>query len=189
LIRLLGAVAVLALGAAADAAGAAFTLTDADQQAAMRAGERSTASDGFDREWRVAGDDGASVLILTPFHRLLLAARHATFKNEPLKPTDVARVLKQDAQRLVLWVDLRGKTEDFARRYVPRLASGPREIKASFVQNERTALPQSDGSYLARCVYGFPVRDLDPRGRVVLTVADGDGHDVSRFTIELSAMR
>jgi hypothetical protein len=187
--RLLVTAALVALGAAADAAGAAFTLTDADQREAVRAGERSTLSDNFDREWRVAGDNGASLTVLTPFHRLLLASRHATFKNDPLKPADIAKVLKQDDQRLVVWVSLRGRSEEFARHYVPRLSQGPREFKASFVQNERTALRQDDGTFLARCVYGFPVRDLDPRDRVLLTVADADGRDVSRFTIDLSSMR
>jgi hypothetical protein len=187
-IRLLVTLAIVAL-AAADAGGAAFTLSDADQREAVRAGERSTLSEGFDREWRVAGSDGTSLMVLTPFHRLLLSSRHAAFKNEPLKPTDIAKLLKQDAQRLVVWVTLRGRSEDFARHYVPRLADGTRDIRASFVQNERTALRQDDGTYLARCVYGFPVRDLDPRGRVVLTVADAEGRDVSRFSIDLSTMR
>lgn len=181
--------AAVALGAAADAAAVSLTLGEAEQRAAVRDGTRSIVSETFDREWRVAGEDGASLVVLTPFHRLVLAARHAAFKNDPLTPTDIAKVLKQDAQRLVVWVQLRGPSESFARYYVPRLADGPREIKASFVQNERTALRQEDGTYLARCVYGFPVRDLDPNARVVLTVADGDGRDVTRFTIDLASMR
>jgi hypothetical protein len=188
-IRALLVVTVVALGVAAEAAAATFTLSDADTQAAVQAGERSTLSEGFDREWRVSGDHDTSLTVLTPFHRLLLAARHAAFKKDPLKPTEIARVLKQDAQRLVLWAHLRGPREDFARHYVARLTAGDREIKPSFVQNERTALRLDDGAYLARCVYGFPVRDLDPRGRVVLTVADADGREVSRFTIDLSTMR
>ena len=181
--------AALLLSAAGAAAAASFTLGDSDKRAALQAGERSTLVEGFDREWRVDGDGGANLSVLTPFHRLLLAARHAAFKNEPLKPTDIDRVLKQDAQRLVLLVSLRGRSEEFARYYVPRLVEGDREIKASFVQNERTALRQADGAYLARCVYGFPTRDLDPRGRLALTVADVEGRDVSRFTIDLASMR
>jgi len=72
---------------------------------------------------------------------------------------------------------------------VPRLQVGDREIKASFVQNERTALRQDDGVYLARCVYGFPVRDLDGRARAALVIADADGRHVGRFTLDLSSMR
>jgi hypothetical protein len=86
-------------------------------------------------------------------------------------------------------VVLRGPAEDFARHYVPRLLDGPREIKASSVQNERTAVRQEDGSYRARCIYRFPTRDIEARGRLALVVADADGRDVDHFTIDLSAMR
>ena len=175
--------------AAGGAAAASFSLDDADRRAALQAGERSTIVDGFDREWRVSGEAGESLLVLTPFHRLVLAARNATFKSDTLKPAEIDRVLKQDAQRLVVWVHLRGRAEDFARHYVPRLTDGVRDIKPTFVQNERTAVRQEDGAYLARCVYGFPVRDLNGRGRLELAVADSDGRDVSRFTIDLSKMR
>jgi hypothetical protein len=186
-IRALAAAALL-LALAREAPAASFTLSDAEKRAAIHAGERSTTSEAFDREWRVASG-GESAMVLTPFHRLAVAARHAAFKNEPLKPGDVSRVLKEDAGRLVVWVNLRGKSEDFARFYVPRLVAGEREIRASFVQNERTAIRQEDGAYLARCVYGFPVQDLGPRARVALLVAAADGRDVSRFTIDLASMR
>jgi hypothetical protein len=187
--RALVVIAVAVLGAAGDAAAASFTLDEAQKRAAVQAGERSTLADGFDREWRVAGAGGDRLTVITPFHRLLLAARHAAFKQTSLKPAEVERVLKQDAQRLVVWVHLHGTTEDFARQYLPQLADGTREIRASFVQNERTALRQVDGGYLARCVYGFPTRDLDGRRRVTLTVSDSDGRAVSRFTIDLAGMR
>jgi hypothetical protein len=188
-IRALLVIAAVVLGAAGVAAAASFTLDDADKRAAIHAGERSTLTEGFDREWRVNGEGGQNLLVLTPFHRLLLSSRNATFKNEPLKPVEVERVLKQDAQRLIVWATLRGHSEDFARHYVPRLQDGDREIRATFVQNERTAVRQEDGGYLARCAYGFPVRDLDGHGRVTLTVADSDGNDVSRFIIDLARMR
>jgi hypothetical protein len=179
------AAAVLALSG--EALAASFALGDADKRAAIQAGERSTTLDGFDREWRVSnGADSATVL--TPFHRLVVAARHAAFKSGALKPTEIERVLKQDAGRLVVWVQLRGKSEDFARHLAPRLMAGTREIKPAFVQNERTAVRQDDG-YVARCVYGFPIRDLDGRTRVALAVADADGRDVTRFTIDLASMR
>jgi hypothetical protein len=179
------AAALLAVG---DVAAASFTLTDADKRAAMQVGERSTTSEDFGREWRVS-DDAGDVTVLTPFHRLAVAARHAAFKNEPLKPAEVERVMKKDANRLVVWVSLRGRTEGFARHYAPRLMQGTREIRPAFVQNERTALRQEDGAYLARCVYGFPIRDLDGKATVALIVADVEGRDVGRFTIDLSSMR
>jgi hypothetical protein len=177
------------LGVAGDALAASFTLTDADKRAAIRTGERSITSETFDREWRVSNGGGESATVVTPFHRLANAARHAAFKHDPLKPTDIDRVLKEDANRLVMYVNLKGKGEDFARFYVPRLVAGEREIKASFVQNERTAVRQDDGAFMARCVYGFPIQDLTGRAKVALVVADADGRDVSRFTIDLASMR
>jgi hypothetical protein len=182
-------VALIVLGAAGGAGAVSFTLDDTTRRAAVREGERSTMADSFDREWQVSGPGGTSLTVLTPFHRLALAARHAAFKQKPLKPADIDRVLREDAQRLIVWVRLSGSHEDFARHYTPTLIDGTREIKASSVQNERTAPRQEDGSYLALCRYGFPTRDLDPRARVVLAVADADGRDVSRFTIDLASMR
>jgi hypothetical protein len=186
-IRALLMLAVLAVGGEAWAA--SFTLTDADKRAAIRTGERGVTTEAFDLEWRVSNGGGETATVVTPFHRLAVAARHATFKSDPLKPTEVDRVLKEDAGRLVLWVSLRGRREDFARFYVPRLLAGEREIKASFVQNERTAIRQEDGAYVARCVYGFPTQDLTGRQKVALVVADADGRDVSRFAIDLASMR
>ena len=179
---------VATLIAVGEAAGASFVLSEADRRAAIRVGEGSTTSEDFDREWRVTGD-GGEVTVLTPFHRLAVAARHAAFKNKPLEPSEVERVIKKDAGRLIVWVSLRGRREDFARHYAPRLLQGTREIRPAFVQNERTALPQDDGVYLARCVYGFPVSDLNGGARVALIVADVEGRDVSRFTIDLASMR
>ena len=182
---LLAAAALIATG---EAAAASLALTEADRRAAIVAGERSTTADDYDREWRVGGE-GGEALVLTPFHRLAVAARHAAFKNEPLKPAEIERTVRKEAGRLVVWVQLRGRSEDFARYYAPRLMYGTREIRPSFVQNERTAIRQDDGAFLARCAYGFPVRDLDGGARLVLIVADIEGRDVTRFTIDLAAMR
>ncbi|HEX2438741.1 MAG TPA: hypothetical protein VHT71_10590 [Methylomirabilota bacterium] len=189
MIRALPLLAAVVLAAAGPVVAASFSLEDGDRKAAIHAGERSTLIDGYDREWRVSGDGGEVLTVLTPFHRLLLASRSATFKNDPLKPPDVDRVLKQDSQRLIVWATLRGRTEDFARHFAPRLTDGAREIRPTFVQNERTAIRQEDGVFLARCVYGFPIRDINGQGRVELTVADADGKDVSHFVIDLGRMR
>ena len=190
MIRALPALAVLAvLAVGSEALAASFTLTDADKRAAIQTGERSITTETFDREWRVSNGSGETATVVTPFHRLTVAARHAAFKNEVLKAGDVDRVLKESAGRLVVWVSLRGRSEEFARFYVPRLVLAEREIKASFVQNERTASRQEDGAYVARCVYGFPIQELTGRGRVALVVADSEGRDVSRFTIDLASMR
>ena len=164
-------------------------LSDGDRRDAMRLGERSITNETFDGEWRVVGDTGESLVVMSPFHRLALAARNAAFKNDTLKPTDIDRVVKQDANRLVVWANLLGGSENFARYYVPRLMAGTREIKAVFVQNERTAIRQEDGRFLARCIYGFPIQNLTGRDRLALIVADADGRDVTRFTIDLASMR
>ena len=182
-------VALLLLGSAGAAAGASFTLTDAQKEQALRLGERSVTTETYDSEWRVRGTDGATASVLTPFHRLVVAGRHAGFERKPVKPADADKLLKEQEGRLVVWVQLRGKSQDFARFYEPRLLLGERRIKPSFIQNERTAARMEDGAYLARCVYGFPINDLPGTSKVALVVADGDGNDVSRFTIDLSAMR
>jgi hypothetical protein len=181
-------IAVLTLWPAA-APGASLTLSEGQRQEAIRVGERSVTGDTFDAEWSVGGGAGESALVMTPFHRLAVAARHATFNGKPLRPGEPEKILRETRDRLLFWVNLRGKSEDFARYYVPRLTVGDRQIKASFVQNERTAVRQDDGLYLARCVYGFPTRDVKGGDRVGLTVADGDGRDVSRFAIDLASMR
>lgn len=182
----LGAVALLG---GAPALAASFVLASGDRESALRVGRRSVTNDAFDTEWRVANGAGDSAMVVTPFHRLVLAARHAAFRNERMKPDEPERLLREQQDRLLIWTQLRGPREDFARFYAPRLLLGDREIEPAFVQNERTAARQDTGGYLARCVYAFPTRDLTGRSRVLLVVRDADGRDVSRFTIDLSTMR
>ena len=137
----------------------------------------------------MANPTGDSLTVITPFHRLVLAARNAAFKNERMKDREPEKLLREQQDRLVIWANLRGPREDFARFFVPRILLGDREIEPSFVQNERTAVRTEDGSYLARCVYGFPVKEIAPKSRVILVVRAPDGRDVSRFTIDLASMR
>lgn len=190
-----GSPAVQALLAAAllvwtaPAPAASFALTPSEQADALRVGRRSVTLETFDAEWRVANASGESVTVITPFHRLVLAARHAAFRNETMKPGEPDQLLREQQGRLVVWAELRGPREDFARFLAPRLILREREIEPAFVQNERTAARQDHGGYLARCVYGFPIRDLTGKSRVLLVVRDADGRDVSRFTIDLSTMR
>lgn len=173
----------------APALAASFTLSPSDQEAALRVGQRSVTNDAFDVEWRVANGAGDSVMVVTPFHRLVLAGRHAAFRNEKLPPDEPARLLREQQDRLIVRAQLRGPREDFARYLSPRLVVGEREVEPAFVQNERTAGRLESGAYLARCVYGFPTRDLTGRSRVLLIVRDPEGRDVSRFTIDLARMR
>ena len=65
---------------------------------------------------------------------------------------------------------------------------GEQEIAPTFVQNERTALPE-DGAFIARCVYGFPTKELTGTSRGTLVVRDAEGREVGRFAIDLARMR
>ncbi len=191
-MRAIAALAALGVGLAAmsaPAGGARLTLGEAERQEALRVGERSVTSDKFGDEWRIVQGSGESVTVITPFHRLAWAARHAAFKNEPLKPQEQARVLEEVKDRLVLQVGLHGPREDFARHLRPRLLVGTREIEPTLVQNERTAQRRDNGRYLARCQYAFPTKDLDGAARLTLEVRDPDGRPVARFPIDLSRMR
>ena len=183
------AIGLALLAVAGPAAAAMLALGEADKGEAIRVGERSVTSETFDAEWRVATARGDVALVMTPFHRLVLAARNAAFRNEPLKPGEPDKLLAEQKDRLVLWGQLGCAREDFARFYQPRLMVGDREVKAAFVQNERTAARQEDGTFLARCVYTFPTREIMDRSQVRLLVADADGRQVAVFSIDLAAMR
>jgi hypothetical protein len=171
------------------ASAASFTLGSEARSDAVRVGARSVTSESFDAEWRVVNPAGDSVSVITPFHRLVLAARHAAFKNERLKDEEGDKLLRSQQDRLVIWAQLRGPREDFARFYAPRIVQGDREIAPAFVQNERTAVRADGGGFLARCVYRFPTKDLTASERLLLIIRDADGRDVSRFTIDLASMR
>jgi hypothetical protein len=189
-VKALAAPLLILLLAGPSVAGAAsFSLEPQQRTDALRVGAQSITRDSFDTEWRVANQAGDSLTVITPFHRLVLAARNAAFKNERMKDKEPEKLLREQQDRLVIWANLRGPREDFARYFAPRILLGDREIEPSFVQNERTAARTDSGAYLARCVYGFPVKEIAPKSRVVLVVRDPDGRDVSRFTIDLASMR
>jgi hypothetical protein len=169
---------------------ASFTLTPAERDAAVALGRQSVVSDRFGAEWRVKGeaaDEG--LVVMTPFHRLALAARNATFKREELKPKEIDALLREQEGRLTIWATLKGNKVDFARFYTPVLVNGQRQIKATFAQNERTARREEDGGYTARCLYVFPAEGLGPSGPLTLIVKDAEGKQVAKFTVDLSAMR
>jgi hypothetical protein len=62
-------------------------------------------------------------------------------------------------------------------------------VKASFVQNERTAVTEPDGRHAARCVYVFPVEGVRPDARITVLVRAPRGEEAARFLVDLSAMR
>ena len=83
-----------------------------------------------------------------------------------------------------------GGSVDFARWHLPVLLVDGREVKATFTQNERTALRLLDGRYAARNVYVFPVEGLPPRGTVTLLVRHSvEQRDVLRAPLDLSRFR
>jgi hypothetical protein len=188
-MRVLLAALLMVAWACPSAAAATLSLDERLTQEAIRVGQRSITTEVFDAEWRVGNDAGDSVLVYTPFHRIALAARHSAFKNQVLKASEPEKILKEHRDRLVVWTYLKGGREDFARHYVPRLLVGERQIDPAFVQNERTAVRDDSGRFVARCVYGFPITELTGSSRMVLAVRDAEGKDVSRFTIDLSTMR
>jgi hypothetical protein len=177
------------LAAAAPAHAVSFTLTPEQRAEAVRVGQRSVVLEDWTGEWRVGERSGPYAVVMTPFHRLALAARNAAFKHEDLKPKDVESVVKGEEGRLTVWAVLRGPRVDFARFFLPALQAGAQEVKPSFVQNERTAAREEDGQYTARCLYVFPADALDPQGTVTLLVRDAEAKPVARFTVNLSAMR
>jgi hypothetical protein len=166
-----------------------FTLSPRDRDEAVRAGRRSITDESWGREWRVDAGAGQMLTVMTPFHRLALVARNSAFQDRELKPRDVEAALKDQEGKLVLWATLRGGRADFARHYAPTLMVHQQEVKASFAQNERTALRGDDGQYTARCLYVFPAEGVDPKSSVTLVVKDVEERHVAKFSVDLASMR
>jgi|SRR5262245_27823557 len=170
---------------------ATFVLTDRERDAAIALGRSSIyTSTEFGGEWRVKNAAGDELTVATPFYRLALAARNAAFKGDALKPRDIDSLLKAANGKLELWTTLRGPSPDFARFFGAALVpAGGAEIKPSFAQNERTALPEGGGRYAARCLYVFPTEGLKPAGSVSLVVRTPTEAEVARFGVDLAAIR
>jgi hypothetical protein len=190
-VTVLRGLATLAFVAAAATVSdaASFALDEQAMEAAVAVGERSVSSESVGDEWRQRNPAGHVLMVMTPFHRLALAARHAGFRKQPLKPRERQRIAREDHDRLVLSLELRGPREDFARFYSPRLTLGPRQIEPAFVQNERTAVRTQDGAFLAHCVYAFPTKAVTGTSKLGLVVLDGEGREVTSFAIDLGSMR
>lgn len=179
----------LSLACSAPGDAALFLLMPRDREEAVRVGRRSITREEWAGEWRVNGTAGQLVTVMTPFHRLALAARNAAFQDKELKPRDVESVLKDQQGKVVFWATLRGGRVDFARFFTPTLQARQQEVKASFTQNERTALRGEDGQFTARCLYVFSAESVDPQSTVTLLVRDGEEKVVAKFTVDLSTMR
>jgi hypothetical protein len=176
--------------AAGAPAAASFALTERDQQEAIAVGRQSVYGSGFGAEWQVTNAAGDALSVMTPFHRLALAARNAGFRSETLRARDVEALVRSANGKLEFWATLHGAAPDFARFYAPALVpDGQPAIRPTFVQNERTALPEGGGRYAARCLYVFPTEGLNPTGRLTLVVRTPSEAEVATFTVDLASMR
>jgi hypothetical protein len=143
---------------------------DAIRQA-IDAGVASITQDEFAEEWQLRLPGGEDVVVSTPFSRLALAARQAALKGESLTDKQQQEQIDRGKGRIQLLVTMHGgPSRSFARFYQPVLLVNGREVKATFVQNERTPLPQEDGRLAARNVYVFPLEGLPTNGVVTLVV-------------------
>jgi hypothetical protein len=185
-------IAFAALLASVPVPAAAFipVLSDREVAAALEVGEKGIAQEDFGEEWRVPLAEGAEIVVTTPFSRLAAAARQAAFKGEPLSDKQRQEQIDRGKGRIQLVVTMFGRAVDFAKWYQPTLRVGGQEIKATFAQNEHTALKLDDGRFAARNVYVFPVDQLPARGTVTLVVRHRiEQKEVLRVPVDLSKMR
>jgi hypothetical protein len=159
---------------------------------AIEAGTASITQDDFAEEWQLRLPGGEDVVVSTPFSRVALAARQATLKGEPLTEKQQKEAVDRGKGRIqILITMLGGPSRTFARFYTPVLQVDGREIKASFVQNERTPITTDDGRLAARNVYVFPLEGLPRTGVVTLLVRDAppEQKEVLRAKLDLGKFR
>jgi hypothetical protein len=167
-------------------------LTEDGIREAIEAGIAAITQEEFAEEWQLRLPGGEDVVISTPFSRLALAARQATLKGELLTEKQQKDQIDRGKGRIQFLVTMRGgPTRDFARFYQPVLVVNGREIKASFVQNERTPLTEPDGRLAARNVYVFPLEGLPATDAVTLVVrgAPPEQKEVLRAKVDLGKFR
>jgi hypothetical protein len=182
---------VLGLGAAGPASALVGDLTPAGEAEAVDAGTASITQEDFAEEWQLRLPSGEEVTVSTPFSRLALAARQAAMKGETLTDKQRREQIDRGRGRIQLVVTMHGRDRDFARWYQPVLLVGGREIKATFVQNERTPIRLEDGRYAARNVYVFPLEEISTGAPVTLVVRGAPpGHkEVLRSALDLGKLR
>jgi len=177
-------------GLGRDTAAVLGELSTADIQRAVEEGTRGVAREDFGTEWVVRLPTGEEVSVTTSFSRVAHAARRAAFKDEGLTERQLQEQLDRSRGKLQLTVTMYGRQVDFARWYQAALRAGAREIKATFAQNERTALRLDDGRFAARNVYVFPLEGLPLGGTVTLVVQHAvERREVLRAALDLGKMR
>ena len=159
---------------------------------AIDAGVAAITQDDFGEEWQLQLPGGEDIVVSTPFSRLALTARQIAMKGEVLTEKQQKEQIARGKGRIQLLVTMHGgPSRTFARFYTPVLLVNGKEVKASFVQNERTPIPEDDGRLAARNVYVFPLEGLPKNGTVTLVVRDAppDQKEVLRAKLDLSKFR
>lgn len=187
---LLAALVAAGVAVAPDARAILPTLSAEDVRRALDEGAKGIAKEDFGEEWQVRLPRGEEILVTTPYARLAYAARRAAFKDEPVPDKQVQEQIERGREKLQLQVTMYGRQADFARWYQAVLRVGEREVKATFTQNERTALRTEDGRFAARNIYVFPLEGLPPQGTVTLVVQHSiERREILRAPLDLSKMR
>jgi hypothetical protein len=182
-------VATLVLGAR-DGAAIVAPLTPKDIQEAVDLGTQTMTQEDFGEEWHVTLPEGEEMVVTTPFSRVAWAARQAALKGDPLTDKQRDEQVDRGKGRIQFLVTVYGTQTDFARWYQATLRVGDKDIKASFNQNERTALRLPDGRFAARNVYVFPLEGVPPRGTVTLVVRRvPEQKEILRAAVDLAKMR
>jgi hypothetical protein len=184
--------ALLTWGAPAPVRALVGDLTPDGIREAIDAGVAAVTQDDFGEEWQLQLPGGEDIVVSTPFSRLAQTARQVAMKGEALTEKQQKEQIDRGKGRLQLLVTMHGgPSRTFARFYTPVLVVGGKEIKASFVQNERTPIPEDDGRLAARNVYVFPLEGLPKDGTVTLVVRDAppEQKEVLRAKLDLGKFR
>jgi len=182
----------LAWGAPTPARALVGDLTPDGIREAIDAGVAAVTQEDFGEEWQIQLPGGEDIVVSTPFSRLALTARQVATKGEILTEKQQKEQIDRGKGRIQLLITMHGgPSRTFARFYTPVLMVGSKEIKASFVQNERTPIPEDDGRLAARNVYVFPLEGLPKNGTVTLVVRDAppEQKEVLRAKLDLSKFR
>jgi hypothetical protein len=188
----LGLATVLLWGVPASAPALVGDLTPEGIRQAIDAGITAVTQDDFGEEWQLQLPGGEDIVVSTPFSRLALTARQIAMKGEVMTDKQQKEQIDRGKGRIQLLVTMHGgPSRTFARFYTPVLQVDGKEIKATFVQNERTPIPEDDGRLAARNVYVFPLEGLPKSGVVTLVVRDAppEQKEVLRTKLDLSKFR
>src|SRR5215470_10202983 len=150
----LALVALLVWGVPWPAPALVGDLTPDGIREAIDAGTAAITQDDFAEEWQLRLPGGEDIVVSTPFSRLALTARQIAMKGDILTEKQQKDQIDRGKGRIQLLVTMHGgPSRTFARFYTPVLQVNGKEIKASFVQNERTPIVGEDGRLAARNVY------------------------------------